>query len=78
MSIKFATTNVEITGSTWHYNVISGAILNFFLWSQVSFEREGEGCGVGGGWGGGESVFCSVFWFLLEDVRSRLRMSIMS
>ena len=24
--------------------------------------------GWGGGWGGGESVFCSAFWFLLEDV----------
>ena len=35
------------------------AILNFFLWSQVSFEREGEGVGWGGGWGAGVDVlFC--------------------
>ena len=78
MSIKFVTTNVEITIT---FMTISGAIycaiLNFFLWSQVSFEREGEGGGVGRGLGRGESMFCSVFLFLLEDVRSRLRMSIM-
>ena len=81
MSIKFVTTNVEITIT---FMTISGAIycaiLNIFLWSQVSFEREGEGGGVGwGGVGVGEAgvdvLFC--FWFLLEDVRSRLRMSIM-
>ena len=75
MSIKFVATNVEITTT---FMTISGAIMNFFLWSQVSFEREGEVGRVGGGGGGGESVFCFPFWFLLEDVRSRLRMSIMS
>ena len=57
MSIKFVTTNVEITIK---FMTISGAILNFFLWSQVSFEREGEGGGVGRGLGrrGVGVVFC--------------------
>ena len=60
MSIKFVTTNVEITIT---FMTTSGAILNFFLWSQVSFEREGEGGGVGLGLGlgrrGGVGVlFC--------------------
>ena len=36
------------------------AILNVFLWSQVSFEREGEGGGVGRRFGeaGVDVLFC--------------------
>ena len=40
------------------------AILNFFLWSQVSFEREGEGGGVGRGVGEGgvDVLFCFLIF----------------
>ena len=41
------------------------AILNFFLWSQVSFERKGEGGGVGRGLGLGRREVGVLFCILV-------------